>query len=90
MESPHYNLPLYLGGDNPNIPKPADLHDKTFPQKCRHSVSRFFQDEFLLFLFTLFIIPGICARLGDTAASNGQEDIEEVRYVGFSTAYSSL
>ena len=40
---------------HPNIPRQANLRDKTFLQKCRHKVSRFFQDKLPLFLCTLFI-----------------------------------
>jgi hypothetical protein len=40
---------------HPNIPRQEDLRDKTFLQKYRHKVSRFFQNKLPLFLCTLFI-----------------------------------
>ena len=40
---------------HPNIPRQANLRDKTFLRKFRHKVSRFFQDKLPLFLCTLFI-----------------------------------
>jgi hypothetical protein len=84
MELPYYSVSLHLGGDSSKHSgaggfKRCDLSTELPAQ----NISILPRQITTIPVYALH--PGICTRLGNTPAPDGQEDIEGIRYVAYLT-----